>query len=136
MDIEQKISQNFRDSAALKLRAGGPLTPQVARAARNMVACLENGGKILSCGNGGSAADSQHFAAELVGRFEREREELAAIPLTTDTSILTAVGNDYGYDEIFFKQVRALGKPGVILFASSISRNSTNIVATVAAIRT
>ncbi|HEX9391050.1 MAG TPA: phosphoheptose isomerase [Usitatibacteraceae bacterium] len=135
MDIEQKISQHFRDSAALKLRALEPLTPQVARAARNMVACLENGGKILSCGNGGSAADSQHFAAELVGRFEREREELAAIALTTDTSILTAVGNDYGYDEIFSKQVRALGKPGDILFGISTSGNSKNVVAAVEAAR-
>src|SRR5260221_12204207 len=135
MDIEQKISQHFRDSAALKLRALEPLTPQVARAARNMVACLENGGKILSCGNGGSAADSQHFAAELVGRFEREREELAAIALTTDTSILTAVGNDYGYDEIFSKQVRALGKRGDILFGISTSGNSKNVVAAVEAAR-
>jgi D-sedoheptulose 7-phosphate isomerase len=135
MDIEQKISQHFRDSAALKLRALEPLTPQVARAARNMVTCLKNGGKILSCGNGGSAADSQHFAAELVGRFEREREELAAIALTTDTSILTAVGNDYGYDEIFSKQVRALGKPGDVLFGISTSGNSKNVVAAIEAAR-
>src|SRR5258706_14376859 len=119
MDIEQKISQHFRDSAALKLRALEPLTPQVARAARNMVACLENGGKILSCGNGGSAAGSQHFAAELGGRFEREREELAGIALTTDTSILTPLGHHYGYYEIFFKQGRARGKTGGILVRDS-----------------
>ncbi len=135
MNIEQKISQHFRDSAALKLRAMEPLTPQVARAAHAMVTCLKSGGKILSCGNGGSAADSQHFAAELVGRFEREREELAAIALTTDTSILTAVGNDYGYDEIFSKQVRALGKPGDILFGISTSGNSKNVVAAIEAAR-
>lgn len=135
MNIEQKISQHFRDSAALKLRALEPLTPQVARAAHAMVTCLKSGGKILSCGNGGSAADSQHFAAELVGRFEREREELAAIALTTDTSILTAVGNDYGYDEIFSKQVRALGKPGDILFGISTSGNSKNVVAAIEAAR-
>ena len=135
MNIEQKISQHFRDSAALKLRALEPLTPQVARAAHAMVACLKHGGKILACGNGGSAADSQHFAAELVGRFEREREELAAIALTTDTSILTAVGNDYGYDEIFSKQVRALGKPGDILFGISTSGNSKNVVAAIEAAR-
>lgn len=133
MNIEQKISQHFRDSAALKLRALDALTPQVARAARTMVACLQSGGKILVCGNGGSAADSQHFAAELVGRFEREREELAAIALTTDTSILTAVGNDYGYDEIFSKQVRALGKPSDILFGISTSGNSKNVVAAIEA---
>ena len=135
MNIEQKISQHFRDSAALKLRVLEPLTPQVARAAHAMVTCLKSGGKILSCGNGGSAADSQHFAAELVGRFEREREELAAIALTTDTSILTAVGNDYGYDEIFSKQVRALGKPGDILFGISTSGNSKNVVAAIEAAR-
>ena len=135
MNIEQKISQHFRDSAALKLRTMEPLTPQVARAAHAMVTCLKSGGKILSCGNGGSAADSQHFAAELVGRFEREREELAAIALTTDTSILTAVGNDYGYDEIFSKQVRALGKPGDILFGISTSGNSKNVVAAIEAAR-
>ena len=133
MNIEQKISQHFRDSAALKLRALEPLTPQIARAAHTMVACLKNGGKILACGNGGSAADSQHFAAELVGRFEREREELAAIALTTDSSILTAVGNDYGYDEIFSKQVRALGKPGDVLFGISTSGNSKNVIAAVEA---
>jgi D-sedoheptulose 7-phosphate isomerase len=93
----------------------------------------QNGGKILSCGNGGSAGDSQHFAAELVGRFERERAELAAIALTTDSSILTAVGNDYSFDEIFSKQVRALGKAGDILFAISTSGNSKNVVNAIAA---
>src|SRR5260221_10806992 len=103
MDIEQKISQHFRDSAALKLRALEPLTPQVARAARNMVACLENGGKILSCGNGGSAADSQHFAAELGGRFQRERGELAAVAVVTDTSLLSPPGDNHGYYENFFQ---------------------------------
>src|SRR5258706_14900938 len=99
MDIEQKISQHFRDSAALKLRALEPLTPQVARAARNMVACLENGGKILSCGNGGSAADSQHFAAELVGRFQREPEALVAIPAAIDHFLFTAGRNDPSSDQ-------------------------------------
>jgi D-sedoheptulose 7-phosphate isomerase len=136
MNIEQNISRHFRDSAALKTRLAESLTPQVARAARAMVSCLEAGGKILACGNGGSAADSQHFAAELVGRFEREREELAAIALTTDSSILTAVGNDYGYEAIFAKQVRALGKPGDVLFAISTSGNSANVVAAIDAART
>jgi D-sedoheptulose 7-phosphate isomerase len=100
-----------------------------------MVACLKNGGKILSCGNGGSAGDSQHFAAELVGRFERERAELAAIALTTDSSILTAVANDYSFDEIFAKQVRALGKSGDVLFAISTSGNSKNVIAAIEAAR-
>jgi D-sedoheptulose 7-phosphate isomerase len=89
---------------------------------------LQSGGKILACGNGGSAADAQHFAAELVGRFERERRELAAIALTTDSSILTAIANDYHYDEIFSKQVRGLGKKGDILLAISTSGNSKNVV--------
>jgi D-sedoheptulose 7-phosphate isomerase len=98
-----------------------------------MVECLKGGGKILSCGNGGSAADSQHFAAELVGRFERERAELAAIALTTDSSILTAIANDYSFDEIFSKQVRALGKPGDILLGISTSGNSRNVIAAIKA---
>jgi D-sedoheptulose 7-phosphate isomerase len=93
-----------------------------------MVDCLKSGGKVMACGNGGSAADAQHFAAELIGRFEREREELAAIALTTDTSILTAVGNDYSYDDIFSKQVRGLGKKGDILLGISTSGNSKNVV--------
>jgi D-sedoheptulose 7-phosphate isomerase len=93
-----------------------------------MVDCFKSGGKIMACGNGGSAADAQHFAAELIGRFEREREELAAIALTTDSSILTAVGNDYSYDDIFSKQVRGLGKKGDILLGISTSGNSKNVV--------
>jgi D-sedoheptulose 7-phosphate isomerase len=93
-----------------------------------MFSSINKGGKILACGNGGSAADAQHFAAELVGRFERERKELGAIALTTDSSILTAIGNDYGYDEVFSKQVRALGKPEDILLAISTSGNSKNVI--------
>ena len=104
------------------------LPQQVARAVVAMTDCLRTGGKIMACGNGGSAADAQHFAAELIGRFERERPELAAIALTTDTSILTAVGNDYGYDEIFSKQVRGLGKKSDILIGISTSGNSKNVV--------
>jgi D-sedoheptulose 7-phosphate isomerase len=93
-----------------------------------MFSSINKGGKILACGNGGSAADAQHFAAELVGRFERERKELGAIALTTDSSILTAIGNDYGYDEVFSKQVRALGKPEDVLLAISTSGNSKNVI--------
>ena len=131
MNIEDKIARNFRDSIETKQRVGAALTPRIAAASHAMVECLKNGGKILACGNGGSAGDSQHFAAELVGRFERERAELAAIALTTDSSILTAVANDYSFDEIFSKQVRALGKPGDILFAISTSGNSKNVVAAI-----
>ena len=131
INIENRITRHFQDSIDTKQRVVKALTPHIATASHAMVNCLKNGGKILSCGNGGSAGDSQHFAAELVGRFEREREELAAIALTTDSSILTAVGNDYSFDEIFSKQVRALGKRGDILFAISTSGNSKNVVAAI-----
>ena len=128
INLENRITRHFHDSIETKQRVVAALTPQIAAASHTMVDCLKSGGKILACGNGGSAGDSQHFAAELVGRFEREREELAAIALTTDSSILTAVGNDYSFDEIFSKQVRALGKTGDILFAISTSGNSKNVV--------
>ena len=131
INIENKITRNFQDSIDTKQRVAAALTPRIAAASHAMVDCLNKGGKILACGNGGSAADSQHFAAELVGRFERERAELAAIALTTDSSILTAVANDYSFDEIFSRQVRALGKPGDILFAISTSGNSKNVVAAI-----
>ena len=131
INIENKITRNFQDSIDTKQRVAAALTPRIAAASHAMVDCLNNGGKIIACGNGGSAADSQHFAAELVGRFERERAELAAIALTTDSSILTAVANDYSFDEIFSRQVRALGKPGDILFAISTSGNSKNVIAAI-----
>ena len=133
MNIENRITKHFHDSIETKQRVAAALTPHIAKAAHAMVNALKQGGKILACGNGGSAGDSQHFAAELVGRFERERTELAAIALTTDSSILTAVGNDYSFDEIFAKQVRALGKAGDILFAISTSGNSKNVVAAIEA---
>lgn len=133
LNIENRIAQHFKDSIDTKMRVGTMLTPHIAAAAKAMVNCLKNGGKILACGNGGSAGDSQHFAAELIGRFEREREELAAIALTTDSSILTAVANDYSFDEVFSKQVRGLGKPGDILLAISTSGNSKNVVSAIQA---
>lgn len=102
--LRTRTSQHFLDSIAVKQEAEKILPEAVAYGVLAMVECLRDGGKIMACGNGGSAADAQHFAAELIGRFERERQELAAIALTTDTSILTAVGNDYSYDEIFSKQ--------------------------------
>jgi len=126
--LRARASQHFLDSIAVKQAAEKILPEEVARGIVAMTDCLRAGGKVMACGNGGSAADAQHFAAELIGRFERERQELAAIALTTDTSILTAVGNDYSYDEIFSKQVRGLGKKGDILIGISTSGNSKNVV--------
>ena len=103
--LRQRASQHFLDSIAVKQEAEKTLPDLVAQGVLAMTSCLQSGGKVMACGNGGSAADAQHFAAELMGRFERERQELAAIALTTDSSILTAVGNDYSYDEVFSKQV-------------------------------
>lgn len=126
--LRQRASQHFLDSIAVKQAAEKTLPNAVAQGVLTMVDCLQSGGKVMACGNGGSAADAQHFAAELIGRFERERQELAAIALTTDSSILTAVGNDYSYDEVFSKQVRGLGKKGDVLLAISTSGNSKNVV--------
>ena len=132
MDTTQRIRNHFNDSAELKLSAVDTLVPPIARAAAMMTECLLADGKLLACGNGGSAADAQHFAAEMVGRFERERPELPAIALTTDTSILTAVANDYDFGQVFAKQVRALGRSGDVLLALSTSGNSGNVCAAVA----
>lgn len=131
--LEQRIQQHFIDSADLKYQAAQTLTRPIADAIQAMLACVTSGGKVLACGNGGSAADAQHFAAEFVGRFERERPELGAIALTTDTSILTAVANDYDFNQIFSKQVRALGQPGDVLLAMSTSGNSANVLAAIEA---
>ncbi|HNJ75611.1 MAG TPA: phosphoheptose isomerase [Azospira sp.] len=128
MDLIERISQHFQDSAQTKLDAMELLAAPISDAVQTMVACLVNDGKILACGNGGSAGDAQHFAAELVGRFEAERQELAAIALTTDSSILTAVANDYAFDVVFAKQVRALGRAGDVLLAISTSGNSVNVI--------
>ena len=135
MDHIQRIRQHFADSAQLKQDAAALLAPAIARAAAVMTTALLADGKILACGNGGSAADAQHFAAEMVGRFERERPELPAISLVTDTSILTAVANDYAFDQVFAKQVRALGARGDVLLAISTSGNSPSVVAAVKAAR-
>lgn len=105
-----------------------PLFPLISTIGEAMQACINNGGKILLCGNGGSAADSQHIAAEIVGRFKKERKGLPAIALTTDTSILTSVGNDYGYDYIFARQVEALCRPEDMLIGITTSGNSANVV--------
>ena len=124
----ERIQQQFQDSITTKQNAIAALSPLTAQAVEKMFKAIQSGVKILACGNGGSAADAQHFAAELVGRFERERRELGAIALTTDSSILTAIGNDYGYDEVFSKQVRALGRSEDILLAISTSGNSKNVI--------
>ena len=135
MDPLARIREHFAASARLKQESVGTLAPAIARAAQVLTDSLLANRKILACGNGGSAADAQHFAAEMVGRFERERPELPAISLSTDTSILTAVGNDYAFDQIFAKQVRALGSDGDVLLAISTSGNSGNVIAAVDAAR-
>lgn len=104
------------------------LVPQIAQVASTLLGCLHSEGKILWCGNGGSAADAQHLAAELIGRFKRERRPIASIALTTDTSILTCLGNDYGFADIFSRQIEALGKPEDVLVAISTSGNSENVL--------
>lgn len=127
----QRILAHFHESAELKIQAASVLAQPIAQAVELMFLALSNGNKILACGNGGSAADCQHFAAELVGRFERERFPLPALALTTDTSILTAVGNDYSFQDIFAKQVQAFGQSGDVLLALSTSGNSANVQAAV-----
>ena len=133
MDLISRISGHFTESAQTKLEAVELLAAPIAEAIEAMVSGLLNNGKILACGNGGSAADAQHFSAELVGRFERERPGLPAIALTTDTSLLTAVANDYAFDQVFAKQVRALGRRGDVLLGFSTSGNSANVVEAIAA---
>jgi D-sedoheptulose 7-phosphate isomerase len=129
----QRILAHFQESAELKLKSATLLAQPISQAIELMFNALSNGNKVLACGNGGSAGDAQHFAAELVGRFERERFPLPGIALTTDTSIITAVGNDYSFNEIFSKQVQAFGQAGDILLAISTSGNSANVLAAVEA---
>jgi len=131
--IEQRIQQQFFDSADLMYAAADVLSKPIAEAVDAVMGCITAGGKLMVCGNGGSASDAQHFAAEFVGRFERERPGLAALALTTDTAILTAIGNDYDFNSIFSKQVQALGTPGDVLIAISTSGNSANVLAAVEA---
>lgn len=133
MDLIARISGHFSDSAHLKLQAMDALAAPIASAAERMVQCLMRDGKILSCGNGGSAADSQHFAAEMLNRFEMERPGLAALALTTDTSTLTSIANDYTYDQVFSKQLLALGQANDVLLAISTSGNSRNMLEAVRA---
>ena len=131
--LEQRIEQHFIDSADLKYQSAQILSKPIAAAVQAILASVTSGGKVLACGNGGSAADAQHFAAEFVGRSERERPELAAMALTTDSSVITAIANDYDFNLIFSKQVRAFGGAGDVLLAISTSGNSANVLAAIEA---
>jgi D-sedoheptulose 7-phosphate isomerase len=133
--LAERVAAHFADSAQLKLAAAQALAGPIARAVEAMCACLRAGGKVLACGNGGSAADAQHFAAELVNRFERERPPLAALSLAADSSNLTSIANDYGYEQVFEKQLRALGRKGDVLLAISTSGNSPSVLRAMAAAR-
>lgn len=133
MDLISRISENFSESAHLKLQSMDALAGPISVAAERMVQCLKRDGKILACGNGGSAADAQHFSAELLNRFEMERPGLAAIALTTDSSTLTSIANDYDFEQVFSKQVRALGHAQDLLLAISTSGNSRNVIAAIQA---
>ncbi len=128
MDSIERIEQLFHDSIDTKVKASEVLPRVIASAGQLMVSALLNDGKILSCGNGGSAGDAQHFSSELLNRFERERPSLPAIALTTDSSTVTSIANDYSYNEIFSKQIRALGTDRDVLLAISTSGNSANVI--------
>jgi len=133
VELSERVTQLFNDSIETKRRCMPQLTQSVADAAALIVSALLEGGKVLSCGNGGSAADAQHFSSEMLNRFERERSGLPAIALTTDTSTLTSIANDFQFAKIFSKQINALGHPGDVLLAISTSGNSANIIQAVKA---
>jgi len=128
MSLAARIDELFNASIQAKQDSKEVLPQMIASAGEAMVQCLLNNGKMLSCGNGGSAGDAQHFSSEMLNRFERERPALPAIALSTDTSTLTSIANDYSYNEIFSKQIRALGQPGDVLLAVTTSGNSANII--------
>jgi D-sedoheptulose 7-phosphate isomerase len=131
MNFETAIAQvvaSLQEGADLRIKVGKDWAPTIVQAASIITGCLRSGGKLLFFGNGGSAADAQHLAAEFVGRFLLERAGLAAVALTTDSSILTAVSNDYGFDQVFARQVQALGRPGDVVIALSTSGNSPNVL--------
>ena len=128
MEMQSRIRRLFQASIETKQLAIEALPPSIADASLLMVNTLLNEGKILSCGNGGSAGDAQHFSSEMLNRFERERPSLPAIALTTDSSTITSIANDYSYNEVFSKQIRALGRPGDVLLAISTSGNAANVI--------
>jgi D-sedoheptulose 7-phosphate isomerase len=131
--LSARVAAQFAESADLKTSASAVLAAPIARAGALLAQSLKAGGKVLACGNGGSAADAQHFAAELINRFELERPPLAGIALTTDTSTLTSIANDYAYVQVFSKQVRAIGRRGDVLIGISTSGNSANVIEAVSA---
>ncbi len=133
MDAVARVKEHFAESIATKQTAVDAISDSIAEAGRVMSQALLDDGKILSCGNGGSAGDAQHFSSELLNRFERERPGLPAVALTTDSSTVTSISNDYAYEEIFSKQVRALGKPEDVLLAISTSGNSENVCRAISA---
>ncbi|CAN5279295.1 phosphoheptose isomerase [soil metagenome] len=128
MNAEQRVKEHFEQSIATKRAAAEALAPVIGRAAECLVECLLEDGKILSCGNGGSAGDAQHFSSEMLNRFELERPGLPAVALTTDSSTITSIANDYAFEDIFARQVRALAQPGDVLLAITTSGNSENVV--------
>lgn len=130
-----RVTAQFAESARLKQEASQALAAPIARAGALLAEALRAGGKVLACGNGGSAADAQHFAAELINRFEVERAPLAAVALTTDSSTLTSIANDYAYEQVFAKQLRGIGRRGDVLLAISTSGNSANVVEAMRAAR-
>jgi D-sedoheptulose 7-phosphate isomerase len=133
VELLERVTQLFNDSIETKRHCMPQLTQTVADAAELIVSAFLEGGKILSCGNGGSAADAQHFSSEMLNRFERERSGLPAIALTTDTSTLTSIANDYQFADVFANQINALGHPGDVLLAISTSGNSANVIQAVKA---
>jgi D-sedoheptulose 7-phosphate isomerase len=133
--LSERVKAQFAESVQLKLEAAQSLAAPIARACALLAEALRAGGKVLACGNGGSAADAQHFAAELINRFEIERAPLAAVALTTDSSTLTSIANDYAYEQVFSKQVRAIGRRGDALLAISTSGNSKNVIEAMQAAR-
>lgn len=135
MDFEQRLNGFFAASVQAKQATQSAAVPQLVRAGQRMADCLAAGGRILSCGNGGSAGDAQHLSSELLNRFERERPPLAGIALSTDTGTLTAIANDYSYNEVFAKQVQALGRAGDLLVGISTSGNSGNVLRAMEAAR-
>ncbi len=128
MNVQERISGHFEESLATKQAAQAKIIPAIETAGNLIAQRLQDGGKVLSCGNGGSAGDAQHFSSELLNRFEMERPPLAAVALSTDTSTLTAISNDYAYEDIFSKQVSALGSAKDVLLAVSTSGNSGNVI--------
>lgn len=131
MDRLRRVKQIFDESIALKTEAAFALGPKIVDAADSILKCLMENNKVMACGNGGSAADAQHFSSEMLNRFERERPGLSAIALTTDASTITSVANDYQFADIFSKQIRALGRPGDVILAFSTSGESNNIIAAI-----